>query len=143
MRLAAHRWLASQLGLAERAVLTGRVENAYAYLRHADVFALPSREERSGSVSLREAMQAGVAIVASAIDGIPEDVSREDSALLVEPGNVGQLSGALARVLTDVEMRRRLGRRARGCFVEEGSVEAFTRALGDVYAQLGFENGRS
>jgi glycosyltransferase involved in cell wall biosynthesis len=92
-------------------------------------------------MSLLEALQAGVAIVASAVDGIPEDLTDGDSALLVEPGNADQLSNALALALTDAALRERLRRRARETFVEKFSAEKFTTALSDLYAELGFKAG--
>ena len=141
MMLADNRRLAVRLGIADRIAITGWVSDPYAYLRHADIFALPSLQEASGSLSLLEALQAGAAIVASNIDGIPEDVVDGESALLVEPGNVDQLSRALARALTDAELRGRLQRRAQELFVERFSVATFTSALGDLYAELGFESG--
>ncbi|MGE0129562.1 MAG: glycosyltransferase [Blastocatellales bacterium] len=137
---ATHQHLLKQLDLTDVATLTGWVSDSYPYLRSADVFALPSLQEGSGSVSLLEALQAGAAIVASNIDGIPEDVTDGDSALLVEPGDATQLSQALARALTDAELRARLRRRARETFVEKFSAEAFTSALGGIYAELGFES---
>jgi len=135
--------LVEQLGLADVTTLAGWVSDPYPYLRSADVFALPSLQEGSGSVSLLEALQAGAAVVASNVDGIPEDVTDGDSALLVEPGNVAALSLALERVLTDAELRGRLQIRARETFVRKFSAEAFTTALRNLYAELGFqvENG--
>ena len=50
--LAAHRQLVERFGLSTCTAAPGRVPDAYAYLEHADVFALPSLEEGSGSVSL-------------------------------------------------------------------------------------------
>jgi glycosyltransferase involved in cell wall biosynthesis len=134
-----HQRLIERLGLSDVATLTGWVSDSYQYLRHADVFALPSLQEGSGSVSLLEALQAGVAVVASNVDGIPEDVTDGDSALLVEPGDVDQLSEALARALADVELRERLRRRARESFAERFSADAFTGAIRSLYAELGFE----
>lgn len=138
--LEAHQRLAERLGLGESVLLTGRVPDSYCYLRHADIFVLPSLQEGSGSVSLIEALQAGVAVVASNLDGIPEDVADGDSALLVPPGDATALSHALGRALTDAELRGRLRRRARETFVEKFSAEAFTAALRTVYAELGFES---
>lgn len=137
--LETHQRLAERLGLGESALLTGRVPDSYHYLRHADVFVLPSLQEGSGSVSLLEALQAGVAIVASNLDGIPEDVADGDSALLVPPGDAAALSLAIERALTDAGLRERLRRRARETFAEKFSAEAFTAALREVYAELGFE----
>ena len=102
------------------------------------MFVLPSIQEGSGSLSLIEALKAGVPVVASQIDGIPEDVRDGDNALLVEPGNVSQLCHALKQVMTDGALRRRLQRRSRETFMERFSPEAFTAALRATYAELGF-----
>jgi len=137
-----HRRLAGSLGLGAETIITGFVRDSYSYLRHADIFALPSLQEGSGSVSLLEALQAGAAVVASNIDGIPEDVTDGDSALLVPPGDAAALSDAMQRALTDADLRNHLRRRAREAFVEKFSAEAFTAALREVYAELGFEGER-
>jgi len=138
--LEAHQRLAERLGLSESVLLTGRVPDSYRYLRRADIFVLPSLQEGSGSVSLIEALQAGVAVVASNLDGIPEDVADGDSALLVPPGDATALSHGLERALTDAELRGRLRRRARETFAEKFSAEAFTTSLRKIYAELGFES---
>src|SRR5215510_4178839 len=135
-----HRRLAGRLNLSGTTAITGFAPDAYAYLRHANIFVLPSLEEGSGSISLIEALQVGAAVVASNIDGIPEDVTDGDSALLVEPGDVEALSRALERVLTDAGLRGRLQRRASITFVEKFSAEALTAALRRFYAELGFQS---
>ena len=135
---AAHRRLAQQLGLDDTTRLTNWVPESGPYLRAADIFVLPSLQEGSGSVALLEALQAGTAIVASNVDGIPEDVTDGESALLVEPGGVDQLGQALARLLMDRGLRQRLSRRAREVFAERFSAEVFTAALRATYAGLGF-----
>jgi len=132
-----HRRLAKRLNLNGAVAIEGFAPDAYAYLRHADVFVAPSLEEGSGSVSLLEALQAGVAIVASNIDGIPEDVADGDSALLVEAGNVSALGRAIERVLNDHALRRRLARRAREVFIAKFSADALTAAIRKIYAELG------
>ncbi|HYE73307.1 MAG TPA: glycosyltransferase family 4 protein, partial [Blastocatellia bacterium] len=135
--LSAHRSLVEELGLSDMVIMPGFVRNPYPYLKHADLFVLPSLEEGSGSVALLEALQAGVAIVASKIDGIPEDVIDGESALLVQPGSVSALSQAIALALTDKELRERLARQARQTFIGKFSADAFTAALRDTYAELG------
>jgi glycosyltransferase involved in cell wall biosynthesis len=136
--LETHRRLAGRLGLAESVAITGRVDDSYAYLEHADVFVLPSLEEGSGSVSLLEAMQAGAAPVLSGIDGIPEDVRDGESALLVEPGDAALLAAALARLLADAPLRQRLARAAHERFTGRFSAEAFAADLRMNYERLGF-----
>ena len=135
--LATHRRLARRLGLDGVAAIEGFVPDPYCYLQHADLFVLPSLEEGSGSLSLLEALQAGVAVVASNVDGIPEDVEDGVSALLVTPGDSAELTRALERVLTEPWLRRRLGQQARATFEARFSADRFAAALRTVYADLG------
>ena len=136
-QLAEERALVRRLGLGGQVELPGEVPDPFPYLERADVFVLPSRSEQSGSLALLEALQAGRAVVASRVDGIPEDVTDGASALLVEPGDAEALAGALARLLGDPGLRRRLGAAARRRFEERFSAGAFAAALGKVYADLG------
>jgi glycosyltransferase involved in cell wall biosynthesis len=133
-----HRHLADRLGLADCTAIVGRVPDAYVYLQQADVFALPSLEEGSGSVSLLEAMQAAAAPVISRIDGLPEDVVDGESAVLVEPGDPGALTAALTRVLADAALRRRLAQGAHARYRERFSAAAFATDLRSIYTSVGF-----
>ena len=135
-----HRGLVDELDLAERVTLTGWVESARPYFRRAGIFVLPSLQEGSGSLSLLEAMQAGAAIVASNVDGIPEDVADGESALLVVPGDADALSRAIERALGSAELRRRLGDAARATQAARFSPDAFAGALGAIYAGLASGN---
>jgi glycosyltransferase involved in cell wall biosynthesis len=135
-----HRQLAERLGLGDSVSLEGFVPDPFFYLDQADIFVLPSLEEGSGSVSMLEALQAGTAVVASRIDGIPEDVTHGDSALLVEPGNVGALAEALRELLQDEGLRKRISGAGRKQFDEKFSSAALTSALGSLYAGIGFSS---
>ena len=133
-----HRSLIEKLDLYNCVGIPGRVPDAYRYLEHADVFALPSLEEGSGSVSLLEAMQAGVASAVSRVDGLPEDVIDEHSALLVEPGDPAALATALRRLFSDPDLRRRIAHQGQRQFRECFSAEAFAADIQRVYSALGF-----
>ena len=133
-----HRTFAAELGLLSCTAITGRVPNAYAFLRHADIFVLPSLEEGSGSISLLEAMQAGVAPVVSRVDGLPEDVTDGESALLAAPGDAADLARALRLLLDDASLRARLAQRAHAIYRDRFSAEAFSADLRSAYTKLGF-----
>lgn len=125
-------------GLDDAVVLPGRVEDVEPYLRRADVFALASREEQSGALALLEALRVGLPIVATAVDGIPEDVSDGESALLVPPGDAHALASALVRLAGDAALRRRLAAAAAGVYATRFAAEPFAASLGAAYAALGF-----
>jgi glycosyltransferase involved in cell wall biosynthesis len=148
--LGADRALLATLGLEAQVSITGMVSDVQPYLEHADVFVLPSLEEGSGSVSLLEALQHGLPIVASACDGIPEDIrvsaagdgagtdsSGDVAALLVEPASEQALADALATVCADPALRSRLASRARSIHDQRFSAPGFVDALRGVYAELG------
>lgn len=136
--LNSHRTLADRLGLSGCTALPGRVPDVSPYLEHADIFALPSYEEGTGSVSLLEAMHAGVAPVVSRVDGLPEDVTDGESALLVEPRNVVELTRALRALIEDPGLRSRIADGARAAFQARFSPKAFVRDIRSTYASLGF-----
>jgi glycosyltransferase involved in cell wall biosynthesis len=135
--LTQHRQLAEQLGLGGVAAIVGPVSDSYSYLEQADIFVLPSLEEGSGSLSLLEALQAGVASVASNIDGIPEDVVDGETALLVPPGKPVELAEAIERLIGNPTLRKEIAKRGRRTFEMRFSAEPFTAALRRTYAELG------
>jgi glycosyltransferase involved in cell wall biosynthesis len=78
----------------------GFQKNPQAYMLAAHVFVLASHRESYGIV-LVEARQAGCAIVASQIDGIPEALDYGKAGILVPPGDVIALAGAIEKLLQD------------------------------------------
>lgn len=75
-----------------------------------DLFVLPSLEEPYGAV-LGEAMAAGLPVIASHAVGAAEDlVGHGENGLLVEPGNLSELSASLDRLLSDPEGCARMSR---------------------------------
>jgi glycosyltransferase involved in cell wall biosynthesis len=135
--LAAHRRLAAELGLGDKVAITGAVEEVLPYFSCADIFVLPSIAEASGSVSILEALRAGTAVIASACDGIPEDLVDGVEALLVAPGDQRALTNALRALLTDPGRRAELAVRARQAHEQKFSAGRFVAALDDLYTELG------
>jgi glycosyltransferase involved in cell wall biosynthesis len=131
--------LASELGVGDLVEFTGVVPDALPYLRACDVFVLPSLAEDSGSMSVLEALQCGAAIVCSDVDGLPEDLTDGEDGLLVAPGDPHALAGAIARLLSDPELRRRLSRGARATYDARFTAERATADLARVYASLGLD----
>jgi glycosyltransferase involved in cell wall biosynthesis len=82
------------------------------YLESSDVFVLASHVEAWGLV-LSEAREAGCAIVATEVGGIPEALDGGKAGVLVPPRDVDALAAAIARLLRDDDERHGLQARAR------------------------------
>ncbi|MFJ5024287.1 glycosyltransferase family 4 protein [Streptomyces goshikiensis] len=85
--------------------LLGRRRDAAELLAAADVAVLTSRWE-GRSLLAQEALRAGVALVATAVGGVPELVG--DAAVLVPYGDRGALAAAVAGLLGDPARRAEL-----------------------------------
>lgn len=134
-----HRALVAELGLADRVAMPGWVPDVRPYLAHADAFVLPSLAEGSGSMSVNEALQCRVPVVASGVDGLLEDLTDGVDALLVPPGAVDPLQRALSRLAASPELRGTLAAAGRGLYERRFSADAMSSALGAFYAELGLE----
>ncbi len=73
-----------------------------ALYRLASVFVFPSLYEGFGLPPL-EAMAAGAPVVTSNVSSLPEVVG--DAALLIDPMDAGAIAEAMARVLSDPDLR--------------------------------------
>lgn len=86
---------AAALGITERVIFTGQIDNAASYFKAFDSFILPSYQEAFGLVLL-EAICAELPIVASRVGGITEVL--EDNEFLFTSGDSKQLAQRLLRV---------------------------------------------
>lgn len=100
-----------------------------------DVFVLPSLNEGMGRV-LVEAMCMRLPCVASHVSGIPDVVAHEVTGLLVPPRESGALATAVARLLRDRELRRRLGEAGRGAVVPAYGEGAMLASLAGLYVEV-------
>lgn len=127
-------------GLAGRVSLAGFRSDVPEVMRAADLFVLPTLDDAMPTV-LVEAMAARLPIVASAVGGIPDMIVNERDGLLVPPGDVGALSGAITRLLREPVLARSLaagGRcRAEAEFGLDGQVARLCSLYGEVIAARG------
>lgn len=120
------------LDLGTKVELVGFSTNVGSYLSEADVFILPSLREGS-SVSLAEAMTAGLPTIVTKIGGAAEILGNSNSGILINPLDTAEIQQAMQTILdfSDVE-RNEMGIRAQ----EEAkrfSVESYLQSLLGVY----------
>lgn len=99
------RQLADELDIASCCVFPGMMRDAGRLFRAFDLFVMSSQTEGTPVAAL-EAMRAEVAVVATAVGGVPQ-VLRDDAGWLVPPGDDAQLAVQMANALDDDDDRRR------------------------------------
>jgi glycosyltransferase involved in cell wall biosynthesis len=93
---------AQQTAVSDRIHFEGFQPDPDRYLKSTDIFVLASRREPFGLV-LSEAREAGCAIVASQVDGIPEALDGGQAGWLVPVGDSGAIASALIELLQHPE----------------------------------------
>ncbi|MFB7058577.1 glycosyltransferase [Streptomyces vinaceus] len=100
---------ASALGLGDSVEWMGSTDDVLGALRGASVFAQASRAE-GFPITLLEAMAAGVPVAAfDCAPGVREIVEHGEDGLLARLGNTMELAGHLRVLMSDRELRERLG----------------------------------
>lgn len=128
--------LALNLDLDDRVTFAGSTssDQVEIYLREADVFLLPSVTASDGDmegipVSLMEAMACGAPVASTLHSGIPELIEHGVSGLLSPERAPHALAQHLRRLMTDLDLRRRLADGARDKVAEDFDSTRLNRRL--------------
>ncbi|MEV4174880.1 glycosyltransferase [Nonomuraea sp. NPDC049709] len=126
--------LAKRIGVSERVFLLGFVpdENMPQAFAAADVFAMPGVAELQ-SIATLEAMASGLPVVAANAMALPHLV--DNNGYLYEPGDVVGLARHLTTILTDEDLRVRLGKASRELALthdDQSSLARFERIYDEV-----------
>jgi glycosyltransferase involved in cell wall biosynthesis len=124
--------LARKLGLADRMLFTGERHDVEALLPGIDVFAMASRYEGL-PCAIVEAMSAGLPVVATAVNAVPDLVIAGETGLLAPPGNPALLGRAIGYMLDNPADAAQLGAAGRDRLGEELSPVALGAVLSEAY----------
>ena len=128
-----------KFGIASNVRITGFLPQARIpeLLSIADLTVMPypelPKELWFSPLKMYEYMSAGKAIVASRAGQIAEVIQDGYNGILVEPGNIGELTKTLIRLLRDEDERKRLGTNARQQAVEKHSWDQYIKRLETIY----------
>ena len=108
-------------GCRDNVIFTGLIAQSKGpkHLAACDILLSPHIKNPDGSkffgspTKLFEYMAMGKAIIASNLDQIGEVLEHENTAYLVEPGNIKQLADAMQLLIADSKLRKKLGKNAR------------------------------
>ncbi|GIV36639.1 MAG: hypothetical protein KatS3mg032_1018 [Cyclobacteriaceae bacterium] len=124
-----------QYGLSGKIILNDFVDEAMSFLQSGDVFLNFSRSE-SFSMTILEAMQVGLPVIATRSGGPAELVEHEKTGLLVPTGNITAMGEAMCKLAASGNLLRAMGEagqnRARTVF----SIEISAARLAKIYQRL-------
>lgn len=125
----------SRAGLDNAALIAGYRSDAKKFLPLFDVFVLPSMTEGT-PITLLEAMEEGVPVVATAVGGVPELLDHGAAGIVVEPGIPESITHALLSLHRSPELGRKLAQKARERVEEKYSIQACAQSYQDVYEKI-------
>lgn len=124
--------LSERLEIAPWVVFSGVRRDIPRVLPVMQAFVLPSLYEGFG-ISILEAMAVGIPVIATSVGGIPEFVTHDVTGLLIEPGNVIALSGAIKKVLQNSEKARQMGFKGQAHVREKYGIDSVVRQHEHIY----------
>lgn len=121
--------------LKDKVIFLGELseEEKWAWLGLTDIFIMPARDikgdyEGFGIVYL-EANLCGRPVIAGASGGVSDAVVADFNGLTVDPEDESSIRGAIIRLATDEDLRRRLGRQGRERALEKFNWPALAKKL--------------
>lgn len=130
-----------ELGMFDSCMLLGAYtapKDKSAFMQGLDVFMLPTLSEGTPN-SIIEAMAHGLPVIASAVGGIPDLITR-DSGILVPPGDAEALARAMLQLASNRELRVRMGQVARARYEKLFSPQVVLPMLVDTYRRTASRN---
>jgi glycosyltransferase involved in cell wall biosynthesis len=124
---------AAAAGLANVA-FTGFVPNVGDWLAAFDLFILPSNREGIGGILL-DAMEQGLAVIVSAVGGLPDIVHHGDNGLLIAPARPDLLRDAILELRGAPERRHAMGARGRD-IAKHFTADAMCRKYVELYESV-------
>ncbi|WP_084435685.1 glycosyltransferase family 4 protein [Desulfomicrobium escambiense] len=108
-------------------------ENLWELVKKSSCLIVPSEWYENAPMTILEGMAFAKPIIASRIGGIPEQVVHGETGILFTPGNTHELSQALDAMMTDTDMRRRMGINGRLRLEKEFSIQSHNQQLLNLY----------
>jgi glycosyltransferase involved in cell wall biosynthesis len=127
---------ARQLAVEDAVEWTGFTRDVNAELERFDLFVLPSLFGEGLPMVVLEAMAAGVPVVGTRVEGVPEAIRDGLDGALAAPGDAEDLAGAMHRILSGRLDWTRLRESARQRHAEKFSDASMARGVASVYRHI-------
>lgn len=132
--------LVYELGIENETDFTGYINHKeiHKYFNNLDINVTPSIEESFG-VSVLEASACGKPVIVTNVGGLPEVVEDKVTGFIVEKENVEAIVNALIILISDGELRSRLGANGRRKVVSEFNWESSVSKTLDLYSEVNYK----
>jgi glycosyltransferase involved in cell wall biosynthesis len=128
--------LVDKLSLSSRVRFHGYQSNPFPILRQSSFGILPSRFEPFGNVIV-EMFAVGLPVIAFDVNYGPREIIRNgENGILLRDRNPSDLAQAMAQLLADAELRKRLGKQAHEDAVERYSMKKAISSYEECFALL-------
>ena len=126
--------LAKSLAIEDQVSFLGDRRDVPDLLAQFQIFILSTNYEGL-PISILEAMRSGLPVVATSVNGIPEEVEHGKTGLLVPRQDVKALADALQTLIQSPEIRQQMGKAGRQKFEQEFTVDRMIAETKAIYEQ--------
>lgn len=98
------------------------------------VVPLQETDFQAGITTILEAMSMGKAVICTRTTGQDDTIVDDETGIYVQPGDIGELTGAIARLRDDPAEAARLGANGRRWVIEHADLDAYVARLGRLVA---------
>lgn len=128
--------LVATLNLGGRVTFTGHQGNIARCYAVCDIVAHTSVEPEPFGLVITEAMAAGKAVIASSLGAGCEIIEHNVTGLLVDPRDTRKLTQGLDRLLSNQELRIRLGKVAQETVRERFNADSYAQKVANLYTRV-------
>jgi glycosyltransferase involved in cell wall biosynthesis len=123
---------AQDLGISDRVIFTGYLDDLPNLMQLFDIFVLPSLQEAC-SLACAEAMSQAKPVVGTCVGGIAEQVSDRDTGFIVNPRDPDGLAAKLSELIKDKELRDRFSKNGYERYRQLFSSEIMLEKTAELY----------
>lgn len=127
--------MAAELGLADSVIFCGNRRDIPAVMSALDILVFSSNVEGL-PVALLEGMAASLPLVATTVGGMPGAVVDNETGLLVPPNDAVKLADSCLRLISDRELRDRMGQAGYARARAQYSIDAMMEKTIDLYKTI-------
>lgn len=125
--------LVAENNLTSRVIFLGFVRDIPTLINQSDIGVFPSVWREPFGLSIIEFMQEGRPVITTNNGAQKEYIINNLTGILVEPGNINQLSNSLGTLINNKQLREEIGQKGRFYFEKELSYEQFYKKILSTY----------